>query len=360
MTEDAVRKASILVYRAVGGGAEKIVMGIARLLRQRGQLEKLYVGMAPSPDVNASMSVVSLDSARALGAIPALFRAIPGDHAETYLLTANYLALAPVLRLRKPSARIIIRVASIVSVEMRDRGLLSRLRYSAGTGLALACATEVIAQGEDMRRDLIGAFPFAERKIVVIRNFIEEAVWNHRPTPVADYPYIFCAATFRPVKAFDTMLAAFSKSSARKERKLVIGGIDPDDRDFSALMERFGLSQNEVIRLGFVEPPYDWIAGADLCVLTSRYEGFSNFLLEAAAFGKRIVSTDCPGGNRELLALYTNATTVPVDDVDALASALAEPRQDMPRAEARRFLAPFEWDRISADYLRTLFPEGPD
>jgi glycosyltransferase involved in cell wall biosynthesis len=141
---------------------------------------------------------------------------------------------------------------------------------------------------------------------------------------------------------------------------LVIAGIDPADRGFCRLMDHFGLSDDEVIRLGFVEPPYDWIAGAELCVLTSRYEGFSNFLLEAAALGKRIVSTDCPGGNRELLAVYGNNVTVAVDDVDALAKALASERCDIPREGARAMLAPFEWETVAAKYLEELFPDRLD
>ena len=41
--------------------------------------------------------------------------------------------------------------------------------------------------------------------------------------------------------------------------------------------------------LGFRKDTYDLIQHADLCVLTSKYEGFSNYLLEAAALGKRVV-----------------------------------------------------------------------
>ena len=352
-------KASILVYRPFGGGAEKIIMGIARLLERRGQLARLYTGSAVGLGEFASMNVVVLNSVRALGAIAPLLRKVRHDKAETFLLTANYLALATALRVAKPRARIIVRVASIVSVEMRYRDYLSRMRYFVASALAFWSASLIITQGQEMRNDLIKAYPLARKKTVVIRNFIEAEIWNHKPSKPVSYRYIFCAAAFRPVKAFDTLLAAFSVSPSRQNRKLVIAGVNSDDVEFSKLMHTNGLSDNEVVRLGFIAKPYDWIANADLCVLASRYEGFSNFLLEAAAFGKRIVATRCPGGNKEILALYGNSIAVGVDDIAALADAVAAERHDISREKARSLLSEFEWKTIAKSYIEALFPEEP-
>lgn len=335
-------------------------MGIARLLEEHGQLSRLYTGSSVGAQRFGSMHIVVLNSVRALGAITPLLRKIRNDRADVFLLTANYLALATPLRLARPRSRIVVRVASIVSVEMRDRGVLSRLRYLASSALAFRCANLIITQGREMRDDLVQAFPWAADKTIVIHNFIEEEIWAHEPKNSAAFPYIFCAATFRPVKAFDTLLSAFSRSPARQSRKLVIAGIDRDDQAFSGLMRDVGLSDDDVIRLGFVDKPYDWIANSDLCVLTSRYEGFSNFLLEAAAFGKRLVVTDCPGGNRELLSMYDNNLTVPVDQVDALAQALRSERRDISRKSARSKLTAFEWGTAAASYLKALFPDGSD
>ena len=60
-------------------------------------------------------------------------------------------------------------------------------------------------------------------------------------------------------------------------------------------------------------------------------EGLPTVLVEAGALGCTIVATDCPSGPRELLAGREQATLVPVDDPEALASAiiaaLPRPRQ---------------------------------
>ena len=65
-----------------------------------------------------------------------------------------------------------------------------------------------------------------------------------------------------------------------------------------------------------------WYEIADAYVLTSRYEGFGNTLVEALAYGVPAVSVDCETGPREILRHEVDGLLVPQDDPDALVSAL--------------------------------------
>tara|TARA_B100000029_G_scaffold497210_1_gene564510 strand:- start:1698 stop:2795 length:1098 start_codon:yes stop_codon:yes gene_type:complete len=59
---------------------------------------------------------------------------------------------------------------------------------------------------------------------------------------------------------------------------------------------------NNFVRLiPFQHNPYPYIKKCDLFVLSSKYEGLPNVLLEAALLNKFIISTNCPTGPKEIL-----------------------------------------------------------
>ena len=65
------------------------------------------------------------------------------------------------------------------------------------------------------------------------------------------------------------------------------------------------------------------LAQCGIFVLCSMFEGMPNALIEAMAVGTACVATDCPaGGCAALIESGKNGLLVPVDDVDALTSAL--------------------------------------
>jgi glycosyltransferase involved in cell wall biosynthesis len=50
-----------------------------------------------------------------------------------------------------------------------------------------------------------------------------------------------------------------------------------------------------------LENPFKIIDQSDIFVLSSRFEGLPNVLLEAASLKKFIISTNCPTGPKEIL-----------------------------------------------------------
>ncbi len=53
--------------------------------------------------------------------------------------------------------------------------------------------------------------------------------------------------------------------------------------------------------INFQNNPFPYLKKADLFILTSRYEGLPNVLLEAMTLKKDIISTNCPTGPKEIL-----------------------------------------------------------
>ena len=59
---------------------------------------------------------------------------------------------------------------------------------------------------------------------------------------------------------------------------------------------------NKIVKiLNFMKNPFPYLKKADLFLLTSRFEGLPNVLLEAVTLRKNIISTNCPTGPREIL-----------------------------------------------------------
>ena len=59
---------------------------------------------------------------------------------------------------------------------------------------------------------------------------------------------------------------------------------------------------NKIIKIiSFKKNPFPYFVGADLFILTSRFEGLPNVLLEAQTLKKFIISSNCPTGPREIL-----------------------------------------------------------
>jgi glycosyltransferase involved in cell wall biosynthesis len=70
----------------------------------------------------------------------------------------------------------------------------------------------------------------------------------------------------------------------------------------SALIQKtndFNLS-DRVKFIGFCDNPWQWYAGADVFLLSSRWEGMPNVVLEALACGTPVIATAESGGIEEI------------------------------------------------------------
>lgn len=87
------------------------------------------------------------------------------------------------------------------------------------------------------------------------------------------------------------------------------------------LIDELGVS-DRVRLLGTDKNPFRHIANASCFVCGSRFEGFSNVLIEALACEKMLISTDHLTGARELIGDNKYGLLVPVDDEAAMTEAM--------------------------------------
>lgn len=347
---------SIAIPSLSGGGAEKVTLLLVQELVRSGKISRVYVGSSCEASDGLDCDVVALGGRRTSHGLVNFLRTVLSDPADTYMLTLGYVNFAPFLRLLQPNARVVIRIGNTPTPEVIGLSRLARLRYIASTRLATQTATTVVAQCNYMATDVQNVFGVPCEKLRTIYNPIEPAlaVWPMEGVQNLQEPYLFVAATSKPQKDLETLVAGFARSQNKFGRKLVIAGVAQNDFAFKKLTVRYGLNEHQVLCLGFRKDTYNLIRDSDLCILTSKYEGFSNFLLEAAALGKSIVATDCPGGNAELFQYYHNVTTFPVGDHMRLAELIDLPRRDVSRENALASLRPFGFDIFMKNYESVL------
>jgi glycosyltransferase involved in cell wall biosynthesis len=89
-------------------------------------------------------------------------------------------------------------------------------------------------------------------------------------------------------------------------------------------------------------------------VLSSIYEGLPTVLIEALASGCPVVSTDCPGGAREILADGKYGELVPPGDAAAMARAMLKILDGTRKQVDPDWLAQFRTEHVLDQNVRML------
>ena len=140
--------------------------------------------------------------------------------------------------------------------------------------------------------------------------------------PAGDRRVVAAMGRLTAQKGFDLLIEAFARIADRHPNwTLRIAGDGEERGNLECLAESLGLTQR-VDLCGWIDEPLAFLQEADLFVLSSRYEGFPNALLEAMACGLPVISTDCDSGPREIVRHETDGLLVPAEDVDELTRAM--------------------------------------
>lgn len=142
-------------------------------------------------------------------------------------------------------------------------------------------------------------------------------------------------------KGFDLLVAAFVRiADDHPEWDLAIPGLLPSrveegvsGQDILDAAARSGLG-DRVFLPGHLGNMPDWYAAADLFVLSSRFEGFPNVLVEAMGAGRACVALNCDTGPGEIIQNEVDGLLVRDLTIDALAAALTRAMGD-PELRAR-------------------------
>ena len=187
---------------------------------------------------------------------------------------------------------------------------------------------KIICQSDDMMNDLVENFKIKKDKLIKINNpvdfsFIEEKLENAtKPESYREgFKNVVAIGNLSSRKGFDNLLKVFVKLKQHKVLLHILG--DGRDREMLHQMKQ-NLGLENVIFHGVQKNPYPFLKFADLFVLSSRYEGFPNVLLEAGACGTYALANNCKGGIHEIIQPKINGEISEIENHEAFAAKIVE------------------------------------
>ena len=197
---------------------------------------------------------------------------------------------------------------------------------------------KIICQSDDMMNDLIDNFSIKKEKLVKINNpvdfdFIEEKlVVSEKPESFKEgFKNVVAIGNLSARKGFDNLLKVFEHLKNEKILLHILG----DGRDKELLHQmKANLGLENIIFHGQQKNPYQFLEFADLFILSSRYEGFPNVLLEAGACGIYALANNCPGGIQQIIQPKINGEISDIENFEEFAQKIKSVLRENHNSEA--------------------------
>ncbi len=324
------RRLTLVVPSLALGGAERVVANMANHWAAAGDAVSVITLSAADTDtysLDPAVTRIALDLMReSVGRLRAIFNnwirvrrlsdAITKSRPDTVISFTDRMNVVTLLACRK------LEVDTVISERIdpsqhqigRDWSALRQMLYSRARAL--------VVQTDSVRRQMESIMK--GRPIYVIPNFVE------RPTARSSEPRSKATGALQLAamgrldyqKGFDLLIDAFAQAAKDQSNwSLVILGEGPERQRLEEQIHARGLEP--CIRLlGWVPDPSSVLRDCDAFVLSSRFEGFPNALLEAMSLGLPAIATDCASGPAEIIRNDVDGLLVPSNDIPALSAAI--------------------------------------
>lgn len=326
------------------GGAQRAMVNFANHLAAQGRAIRILAGERKGTyldHLNPSITVIQMGPGFAR-MVRTMIRELRSGPAPAILATQikPVLASAIAKMITRTRTRLVFRPPNrltVKAVNFRHAVAKKVIPFLYRRGDAFIAVSGAIAE------DLVG-MGINHAVIATIPNGVDMAAIARRSRAAIDDPWfapgappvVLAMGRLTRQKGFDVLLRAMARViNARPEVRLMILGEGELRGELETLAKSLGIDQS--VRMpGFVENPYAYLAFARLFVLSSRWEGSPNALLEALACGCSVIATDCPSGPREILTRHEIGRLVPVDNVEELVSSMMEMLDEVPDPDRQK------------------------
>ncbi len=315
------------------GGAEKVTINILNHINKDKFTVNLLIinNIGPFKDLifDNNINIINLNKKHARTSYFKLVKIINTIKPDIVFSTLQHVNILLLIfkRLYKSKPKLIIREANTPSQFMGNLNLFKKKLFLFLLKTQYKKADLIIAQCNEMRDDIISTYKLNNvDNVITIYNPIDVKFIKNKSTDFNpfnhNYVNIVSIGRLTYQKGFDILLKSISIVRELYPNVFLTIVGDGELRNYLIRLSNDLNIQNSVNFVGFQNNPYPYIKYSDLYVLSSRWEGFPNTLLEAITLNKKVVSTNCKSGTFEILNDYENGIIVKTDDPVSLAEGI--------------------------------------
>ena len=295
----------ILVFAQSGvGGAERMTVTVTKTLN-RLQYNVIYYlvdltadGKNPLRDfIPADLKVNIISKQHPLKMMWQLFNIMLIEKPDMVFSSVLYLnnKILPWRNLF-PQTKFIIRCENYLYTYSTKQHKIIKISYPK--------ADLIIAQTDEMKQELMEQIGISDNKVVVMQNPVDRETVDKKisegqnPYPNNGKLHFVAVGRFAYQKGFDLLVEAFAKVVHQfPESELYIVGKNDGDKNSTyeeviSIINKYGL-QDKVYCVGYQNNPYVYVKYADCFVLSSRWEGLPNVLIESLYLGTPVAAFTC-------------------------------------------------------------------
>ncbi len=336
-SRNKIHNITIFMPSLGGGGAERVMINIARGFIENGINVDLVLAMEDGPflkELHRDINIVNLRVNRVIYALPKLIIYLRKVKPKVVFSTLNRANLILILAkvLSKVTTKVIIREANTPSQSIKSNKTLKNYIMFILMSILYPKADLVIAVSEGVANDLKNVFKNISNQVIVINNPVVTPELLLKANESAKHPWIHNKNNHKIIlgvgrlskqKGFKILVDAFYIVEKIIPSKLIILGEGEERFELEGMTKELFIS-NKVSLPGFVNNPFTFMKNSDVFVLSSLWEGLPNVLIQALAVGTPVVATDCQSGPSEIIINKQIGRLVPPGNPNALARAIID------------------------------------
>lgn len=141
-----------------------------------------------------------------------------------------------------------------------------------------------------------------------------------------------------------------------KKIQLLIIGKGEKKKELEEYIKKNNLSKN-IKLIGYKKNPFKYIRAADIFVLSSKFEGFPNVLIESIFLKRGIISSNCPTGPNEILKNGKYGDLFEIGDYKTLGNIIINYNKDYLKINAAyNICSDYSYEKNCHEYYKTVLP----